>query len=82
MKYIYNEIGSTFKEGDIILVVKESEDDGRSCRGCYYSSWKTVNGKKKRNYPYGCCVHRHTCTSAIRKDRKQVIFSSYKVKNI
>ena len=70
----FNPIGSTFKEGEHTLQVRESKDGGRSCRGCYYNGWKTVNGKKKRNYPYGCYAHRHACTSGGRKDVKQVVF--------
>ena len=50
---------------------KESKDDGRTCKGCWYNSW--IN-RKCRAYPYSCCTHGHACTPANRKDKKQVIF--------
>jgi hypothetical protein len=67
----YNPINSTFVEGDKTLIVKESRDEGRTCRGCWYNSW--IN-RKCRAYPYSCCTHGHACTPTNRKDKKQVIF--------
>ncbi len=71
----YNPIGSVFKEGEHILKVTESKDDGRTCTGCWYASWTGTRLKKIRNYPYSCITHGHACTRAIRKDRKQVVFT-------
>ena len=70
----YNPLGSVFKEGEHILQVRESKDDGRTCNGCWYAS--VVHGKKNvRNYKSSCYVHGHVCTPALRKDRKQVVFT-------
>lgn len=66
MGNIFNAIGSTFKEGDVTLVVVEKHDY-RTCKGCFYAS--------KRNYPGSCYTHRHACTSSSRKDGKQVVFA-------
>lgn len=74
MKYIDEPIGSVFTEGEMTLKVVESKDNGVSCRGCFYNSWQTINGKAVSRYPYGCYVHRHACTPANRKDNKQVLF--------
>ncbi len=71
----FNPIGSTFKEGEHTLQVRESKDDGRTCTGCWYAGWKGTRNNKIRNYPLSCCVHGHVCTPALRKDRKQVVFS-------
>lgn len=70
--YKYNKIGSYFREGEHLLKVVECEDKGASCRGCWYNSYK--RNTKIRNYPYSCCIHKHACTAAIRKDGKQVLF--------
>ena len=73
-KMKYNPIGASFKEGKVILVAKESKDNGKTCTGCWYTGWKNVEGKRKRNYPYGCFTHGHVCTPYYRKDKKHVIF--------
>ena len=70
----FNPINSIFKEGNITLIVKESEDFGVSCKGCWYNGWNSLTGKKKRNFPYGCYSHGHVCTPYYRKDKKYVIF--------
>lgn len=67
----FNPIGSTFKEGSNVLLVKESKDLGVTCKGCWYNGWKN---SRQRNYPYGCCTHGHVCTPYYRKDKKHVIF--------
>ena len=72
-KIIFNPIGSTFKEGDITLKVVETLDY-RTCTGCWYAS-KTNNIK---NYNNSCYMHNHACTSAVRKDGKQVVFGLVK----
>ena len=71
----FNPIGSVFKEGEHILQVRESIDDGKTCTGCWYVSWTGTKSNKKRNYPYSCCTHGHACTRVNRKDRKQVVFT-------
>jgi hypothetical protein len=71
----YNPIGTAFKEGEHILQVRESKDDGRTCTGCWYASFTRMKKKKYRNYPYSCYTHGHACTRAIRKDKKQVVFT-------
>ena len=60
-----NPIGSTFKEGDVTLQVQEIAIL-TTCKGCWYAN--------KKNYQGSCFSHRHACTSAGRRDRKQVIF--------
>ena len=67
-------IGSTFQEGEHILQVRESKDNGRTCTGCWYASQIRSNGKKIRNYNSSCYAHGHACTSGVRKDGKQVVF--------
>ena len=74
----YNPLFSTFKEGEVILQVRESKDDGRTCTGCWYAGFKGPSNNKVRNYPYSCCTHGHICTPAIRKDKKQVVFTKIK----
>lgn len=74
----YNPIGSVFKEGEHILEVRESKYEGRTCTGCWYNSSTRKGNVKKRNYPYSCYTHGHLCTSAMRKDKKQVIFKKIK----
>lgn len=71
MAYKYNPIGSTFKEGDVTLLVVESKDGGSTCKGCFYSSYID---RTKRAYNGSCFTHGHACTTHLRKDRKQVIF--------
>ena len=71
----YNPLGSVFKEGEHILEVRESKDDGRTCTGCWYTGYTGNRRKKRRNYPYSCITHGHACTRAIRLDRKQVVFT-------
>ena len=75
MAYKYNPIGSTFKEGDVTLLVVESKDNGSTCRGCFYN---TRSGTK-RAYSGSCFTHGHACTTHLRKDRKQVIFKKVSV---
>lgn len=71
----YNPIGSTFKEGEHILKVVESQDDGRTCTGCWYASVTGPRNNQKRVFPNSCYVHGHVCTPTYRKDRKQVVFT-------
>lgn len=66
----FNPIGSKFIEGNVILVVEESRGGLPLCEGCWYGS--ESNGKA--NYGKSCFRHGHACTSAVRKDKKQVIF--------
>lgn len=68
-KIIYNPIGSVFEQDGKRLKVVEVENY-KTCNGCYYSQRK--NGK--RIYKKSCYEHLHACTSAVRKDGKQVIF--------
>ena len=69
-KIIYNPLGTTFKEGDVLLQVVETKDY-RTCLGCYYAMHK--NGK--RIYKKSCIYHNHACTAGVRKDGKQVVFT-------
>lgn len=69
--WIYNEVGTTFQEGELTLMVVESEDGGRTCAGCWYN----YKFKNKKNYAGSCYQHRHACTAHTRKDKKQVVFS-------
>jgi len=73
----YDSIGSTFREGKYTLEVRESEDDGRTCTGCWYAS--VVHGNhNRRNYNGSCYLHGHACTPINRKDGKQVVFTRIK----
>lgn len=73
----FNPIGSTFLEGNVTLKVVESKDKGRTCKGCWYIGHKDGDPNKK-NYPGSCYTHGHACTSNMRKDRKQVVFTKVK----
>jgi hypothetical protein len=71
---VTNFVGTTFYEGTVELKVVESKDNGATCRSCWYNEWHG----KKRNYPSGCYIHGHACTSGNRTDKKQVIFKEVK----
>ena len=71
----YNPIGSTFTEGEHTLQVMASQDQGRTCTGCWYTGYKGTRSNKIRNYPHGCYVHGHACTPSNRKDREFVVFT-------
>lgn len=73
MKYYDDPIDTTFKEGDVTLMVKETKDPSTST-GCWYAGYKDRK-KSLRNYTSSCYLHKHACTPAIRKDKKQVVFA-------
>ena len=73
MNYIDNAIGSTFSEGEVTLEVRETKDCS-TCTGCWYAGYRDRK-RSLRNYTSACCYHRHACTPANRKDKKQVIFA-------
>lgn len=75
MRMKYNPVGSTFKEGEHTLQVRVSQDNGKTCTGCWYTGYTGARNNKVRNYPYSCITHRHACTAAIRKDKQQVVFT-------
>lgn len=73
MSYYDDPIGSIFIEGVVTLEVRETKDCS-TCAGCWYASYR--NRKKSlRNYTSSCYSHKHACTPANRKDKKQVIFA-------
>lgn len=76
MKLKYNPVGTTFKEGDLVLKVQVSEGNKPTCAGCYYGSLKK---NRSRVYPYSCCVHGHVCTPYYRKDKKHVVFRKVQI---
>ena len=43
----FNPINSTFKEGDVTLIVEESKDLGVTCKGCWYNGWKSRRERKE-----------------------------------
>ena len=63
--YIDDPIGTTFDYEGNELTVTESIDGGRTCRGCWFA---------RKEYRKACYQHRHACTPANRKDKKQVVF--------
>lgn len=71
----FNPIGTTFKEGDVVLKVVESKDNGKTCTGCWYNSRTGPKNNQKHVYTHSCYVHGHICTPALRKDKKQVVFT-------
>lgn len=60
----YNPIGTTFKEGNVLLLVQESLGSLCTCTGCYYVA-KDKNGHQI--YRGSCCTHGHVCTPYYRK---------------
>ena len=67
----YNPIGTTFMEGDVLLLVQESFGNTSTCSGCFYMS----KDNKGRNIYHGSCfTHGHVCTPYYRKDKKHVVF--------
>lgn len=67
----FNPLGSEFVEGHVVLKVMECIGGPASCMGCWYDERKDKN---HRNYTGSCFIHGHSCTAAVRKDNKQVIF--------
>ena len=69
VKLTDNPIGTTFKEGNYLLSVKEKGKP--SCKGCFYD-------KRRKNdtrlYGGACYLHGHACTPINRADRKHVVF--------
>lgn len=71
MSLRYDPIGSTFKEGDVFLMVQEGVQDGSSCAKCFYNYHKENGG---RLFSGSCYSHGHACTPLNRKDKKHVVF--------
>lgn len=72
----YNPIGTTFKEGNVLLLVQESLGSLCTCTGCYYVA-KDKNGHQI--YRGSCCTHGHVCTPYYRKDKKHVVFRKIQI---
>lgn len=67
--YIFNPLGSTFKEGGVTLAVVEMKTSA-TCHGCWFAS---LEGRIR-----SCNIHGHMCTPYLRKDGRNVMFQRVK----